>query len=111
MSPPFILRHIHNFSTHSYVNYICLQIVHRYVYDAETKQAVSRDGSAESFPFHGVFLWDNFISEEEEEHLISSIDQNLWNESQSGRRKQVKEEKCSPSIHLCCQEHGDNLVY
>lgn len=71
------------------------------MYDAETKQAVSRDGSAASFPFHGVFLWENFISEEEEEHLISSIDQNLWNESQSGRRKQVKKEKCSPSIHLC----------
>lgn len=80
------------------------------MYDAETKQAVSRDGSAASFPFHGVFLWENFISEEEEEHLISSIDQNLWNESQSGRRKQVKKEKYS-SIHLCCQEHGDNLVY
>lgn len=59
------------------------------MYDAETKQAVSRDGSSSSFPFHGVFLWENFISEEEEEHLISSIDQNLWNESQSGRRKQV----------------------
>lgn len=65
------------------------------MYDAETKQAVSRDGSAASFAFHGVLLWENFISEEEEEQLISSIDQNLWNESQSGRRKQVRQNNAS----------------
>lgn len=65
------------------------------MYDAETKQAVSSDGAAASFPFHGVFLWENFISEEEEEHLISSMDQNPWNESQSGRRKQVTQNNAS----------------
>lgn len=59
------------------------------MYDPETNRAVSRDGSAASFPFPGIFLWENFITEEEEEHLISTIDQNMWNESQSGRRKQV----------------------
>lgn len=80
------------------------------MYDAEAKQAVSRDGSAASFPFHGVFLWENFISEEEEEHLISSIDQNLWNESQSGRRKQVMQKIVShlliPFVSKCFQSIG-----
>lgn len=65
------------------------------MYDAETKQAVSRDGSAASFPFPGVLLWENFISEEEEEHLVRCVDQNSWNESQSGRRKQVMQNNAS----------------
>uniref|UniRef100_A0A8D0D101 AlkB homolog 4, lysine demthylase n=1 Tax=Sander lucioperca TaxID=283035 RepID=A0A8D0D101_SANLU len=38
--------------------------------------------------FPGVFLRENFISEEEEKNLISTMDQDVWNESQSGRRKQ-----------------------
>nr|XP_046266328.1 alpha-ketoglutarate-dependent dioxygenase alkB homolog 4 [Scatophagus argus] len=65
-----------------------LKIVHHFLYDPETKLAVCKDGTAASFPFPGIFLWENFISEEEEKNLISTMDQDVWNESQSGRRKQ-----------------------
>uniref|UniRef100_A0A146QST0 AlkB homolog 4, lysine demthylase n=1 Tax=Fundulus heteroclitus TaxID=8078 RepID=A0A146QST0_FUNHE len=64
------------------------EVVHHFLYDPETKLAVCKDGEAESFPFPGVFLWENFISEEEETELIGSMDQDVWNPSQSGRRKQ-----------------------
>ncbi|XP_053187197.1 alpha-ketoglutarate-dependent dioxygenase alkB homolog 4 [Scomber japonicus] len=67
------------------------KLVRRFLYDPETKLAVSRDTeqpAPSSFPFPGVFLWENFISEEEEEELIRSMDQDVWNHSQSGRRKQ-----------------------
>ncbi|XP_049896161.1 alpha-ketoglutarate-dependent dioxygenase alkB homolog 4 [Epinephelus moara] len=65
-----------------------LKIVHHFLYDPETRLAVPKDAEAASFPFPGVFLWENFISEEEEKNLISVMDQDVWNESQSGRRKQ-----------------------
>ncbi|KAM4546194.1 alpha-ketoglutarate-dependent dioxygenase alkB homolog 4 [Fundulus diaphanus] len=65
-----------------------LEVVHHFLYDPETRLAVCKGGEAESFPFPGVFLWENFISEEEEKELIGSMDQDVWNPSQSGRRKQ-----------------------
>ncbi|KAF0023028.1 alpha-ketoglutarate-dependent dioxygenase alkB homolog 4 [Scophthalmus maximus] len=66
------------------------KVVHHFLYNPETKLAVCKDAAEEaaSFPFPGVFLWEDFISEEEEEALISSMDQDVWNQSQSGRRKQ-----------------------
>ncbi|KAM6983608.1 alpha-ketoglutarate-dependent dioxygenase alkB homolog 4 [Tautogolabrus adspersus] len=62
------------------------KILHHFLYNPETKLAEDAEGT--SFTFPGVFLWDNFISEEEEKQLMSNIDQDVWNESQSGRRKQ-----------------------
>ncbi|KAM6907268.1 alpha-ketoglutarate-dependent dioxygenase alkB homolog 4 [Xenentodon cancila] len=62
--------------------------VHHYVYDPEAGLAVCRNAEAASFPFPGVFLWENFVSEEEEEELIVLMDRDVWNQSQSGRRKQ-----------------------
>lgn len=48
------------------------------------------DGNIQqSFPFPGVFLWENFVSEDEEKKLVAKMDQDIWRESQSGRRKQV----------------------
>lgn len=64
------------------------KVVHHFLFDPETRLAVCKDGAAASFPFPGVFLWENFISEEEEKKLISTMDQDVWNDSQSGRRKQ-----------------------
>ncbi|XP_061596360.1 alpha-ketoglutarate-dependent dioxygenase alkB homolog 4 [Cololabis saira] len=62
--------------------------VHHFVYDPETGLAVGRNAETASFPFPGVFLRESFISEEEEEELIISMDRDAWNQSQSGRRKQ-----------------------
>ncbi|KAF6738211.1 Alpha-ketoglutarate-dependent dioxygenase alkB-like 4 [Oryzias melastigma] len=62
--------------------------VHHFIYNPETKLAVCKDAGTSSFSFPGIFLWDNFISEEEEKQLIKSMDQDAWNPSQSGRRKQ-----------------------
>ncbi|XP_019729058.1 alpha-ketoglutarate-dependent dioxygenase alkB homolog 4 [Hippocampus comes] len=64
------------------------KILHIYSYNPETKLAVRKDGKPASFPFPGVFLWEDFLSEEEEEELISSMDKDTWNLSQSGRKKQ-----------------------
>ncbi|MED6282895.1 hypothetical protein CHARACLAT_003133 [Characodon lateralis] len=64
------------------------EIVLHFLYNPETRLAGCKDGEGASFPFPGVFLWENFISEEEEKELISSMDQDVWNLSQSGRRKQ-----------------------
>ncbi|KAM7373936.1 hypothetical protein PAMP_006620 [Pampus punctatissimus] len=64
------------------------KIVHHFLYDPEMRLAISKDPGSASFPFSGVFLRQNFISEEEEEELIHSMDQEVWNQSQSGRRKQ-----------------------
>uniref|UniRef100_UPI0037E7A40A alpha-ketoglutarate-dependent dioxygenase alkB homolog 4 n=1 Tax=Semicossyphus pulcher TaxID=241346 RepID=UPI0037E7A40A len=64
------------------------KIVHHFLYDPEKRLAIPKDAEAASFPFPGVFLLENFISEEEEKELISMMDQDVWNESQSGRRKQ-----------------------
>uniref|UniRef100_A0A3P8SNB9 AlkB homolog 4, lysine demthylase n=1 Tax=Amphiprion percula TaxID=161767 RepID=A0A3P8SNB9_AMPPE len=64
------------------------KIVHHFVYNPESRLAVSEDGSSDSFSFPGVFLWEDFISEKEEKELINTMDQDQWNQSQSGRRKQ-----------------------
>ncbi|XP_040005579.1 alpha-ketoglutarate-dependent dioxygenase alkB homolog 4 isoform X3 [Xiphias gladius] len=64
------------------------KVVHRFLYNPETRLALCKDAKAAAFPFPGVFLWENFISEEEEKALISTMDQDVWNQSQSGRRKQ-----------------------
>ncbi|KAJ8275739.1 hypothetical protein COCON_G00074910 [Conger conger] len=58
-------------------------------YEPSSGLAVRNEGGVhESFPFPGVLLWENFISEEEERDLINSMDQDAWKESQSGRKKQ-----------------------
>ncbi|KAF3840652.1 hypothetical protein F7725_006514 [Dissostichus mawsoni] len=62
--------------------------VHQFLYDPETRLAVPRDADSSCFSFPGVFLQEDFISEEEEEELIRTIDRDVWNDSQSGRRKQ-----------------------
>ncbi|XP_053473956.1 alpha-ketoglutarate-dependent dioxygenase alkB homolog 4 [Ictalurus furcatus] len=60
-----------------------------FTYDQESKLAVPVGGNIQqAFPFPGVFLWENFVSEEEERELVAQMDQNIWRESQSGRRKQ-----------------------
>ncbi|XP_034033701.1 alpha-ketoglutarate-dependent dioxygenase alkB homolog 4 [Thalassophryne amazonica] len=64
------------------------KVVHHFIYDPVTRTAIREDAEPSSFPFPGVFLWENFISEEEEMELISTMDQDLWIQSQSGRRKQ-----------------------
>lgn len=66
-----------------------VKVVLHFLYEPETKLAICKNATAASFPFPGVFLWENFISEDEEQELIRMMDQDVWNESQSGRRKQV----------------------
>ncbi|NXX48656.1 ALKB4 dioxygenase, partial [Tricholaema leucomelas] len=41
-----------------------------------------------AFPFPGVFLMEEFISEEEESEIVELMDRDDWKPSQSGRRKQ-----------------------
>lgn len=59
-----------------------------------------KDGEGASFPFPGIFLWENFLSEEEEKELVSSMDHDVWNLSQSGRRKQVVLNSSDGNTHL-----------
>ncbi|KAI1903481.1 hypothetical protein AGOR_G00027640 [Albula goreensis] len=61
-----------------------------FTYDPSSGHAVrwTDGGVPQSFPFPGVWLWDDFVSEEEEKDLVNSMDQDPWKESQSGRRKQ-----------------------
>lgn len=66
------------------------QVRYDFTYDQESKLAVPVCGNIQqAFPFPGVFLWENFVSEKEEKELVTQMDQNIWRESQSGRRKQV----------------------
>uniref|UniRef100_A0A3Q0RT23 AlkB homolog 4, lysine demthylase n=1 Tax=Amphilophus citrinellus TaxID=61819 RepID=A0A3Q0RT23_AMPCI len=65
-----------------------MKTLHHFLYDPETRLAAGKDAEAASFPFPGVFLWENFIAEDEEKELISTMDQDVWKQSQSGRRKQ-----------------------
>ncbi|XP_038146303.1 alpha-ketoglutarate-dependent dioxygenase alkB homolog 4 isoform X2 [Cyprinodon tularosa] len=62
--------------------------VHHFIYNLEQRIAECKDGEGASFPFPGVFLWEDFITEEEEKELVGHMDQDVWNPSQSGRRKQ-----------------------
>ncbi|XP_029375565.1 alpha-ketoglutarate-dependent dioxygenase alkB homolog 4 [Echeneis naucrates] len=64
------------------------KVVHHFLYNPEQRLAICKDVEATSLPFPGIFLWENFVSEEEERVLINSMDQDIWNQSQSGRRKQ-----------------------
>uniref|UniRef100_A0A8C4JKP9 AlkB homolog 4, lysine demethylase n=1 Tax=Dromaius novaehollandiae TaxID=8790 RepID=A0A8C4JKP9_DRONO len=41
-----------------------------------------------AFPFPGVFLTEEFISEDEESEIVELMDQDDWKPSQSGRKKQ-----------------------
>ncbi|NXP50415.1 ALKB4 dioxygenase, partial [Heliornis fulica] len=41
-----------------------------------------------TFPFPGVFLTEEFISEDEESEIVKLMDQDDWKPSQSGRKKQ-----------------------
>ncbi|NXR14083.1 ALKB4 dioxygenase, partial [Semnornis frantzii] len=41
-----------------------------------------------AFPFPGVFVMEEFISEDEESELVELMDRDDWKPSQSGRRKQ-----------------------
>uniref|UniRef100_A0A8C1ZEQ9 AlkB homolog 4, lysine demthylase n=1 Tax=Cyprinus carpio TaxID=7962 RepID=A0A8C1ZEQ9_CYPCA len=61
-----------------------------FTYDPVSKSAVREEesGTQQSFAFPGIFLWENFVSEYEENELIARMDQDVWRESQSGRRKQ-----------------------
>ncbi|XP_039518457.1 alpha-ketoglutarate-dependent dioxygenase alkB homolog 4 [Pimephales promelas] len=65
-------------------------IQHDFTYDPVSKTAVREEGSGsrQSYAFPGIFLWENFVSEDEERELIARMDQDVWRESQSGRRKQ-----------------------
>uniref|UniRef100_A0A672K1D0 DNA-directed RNA polymerase II subunit RPB11-a-like n=1 Tax=Sinocyclocheilus grahami TaxID=75366 RepID=A0A672K1D0_SINGR len=67
------------------------RILYDFTYDPVSKSAVREEesGSQQSFAFPGIFLWENFVSEYEENELIARMDQDVWRESQSGRRKQV----------------------
>ena len=66
------------------------QVKLHFCYEPVLKLAVHEDGKPPtSFPFPGVFLWDGFLSEEEEEVLVREMDKNVWSPSQSGRKKQV----------------------
>lgn len=66
------------------------QIHYEFVYDPVTQSAVREEnGAQQSFQFPGVFLWENFVSEDEERELVAAMDENVWRQSQSGRRKQV----------------------
>ncbi|XP_037596202.1 alpha-ketoglutarate-dependent dioxygenase alkB homolog 4 isoform X2 [Cebus imitator] len=68
-----------------------LQKTHRFVYCSDTGWAV---GSEESdfegwaFPFPGVMLIEDFMTQEEEAELVRLMDCDPWKLSQSGRRKQ-----------------------
>lgn len=42
-----------------------------------------------AFPFPGVFLVEEFISEDEECEIVELMDRDDWKPSQSGRKKQV----------------------
>ncbi|CAL8365279.1 unnamed protein product [Lota lota] len=59
-----------------------------FCYDPVLKLAVREDGKPTSFPFPGVFLWEDFLSKQEEEVLVHEMDKNVWIQSQSGRKKQ-----------------------
>ncbi|XP_068512263.1 alpha-ketoglutarate-dependent dioxygenase alkB homolog 4 [Anas acuta] len=41
-----------------------------------------------AFPFPGVFLTEEFVSEEEEAEMVALMDRDEWKPSQSGRKKQ-----------------------
>ncbi|XP_053703646.1 alpha-ketoglutarate-dependent dioxygenase alkB homolog 4 [Synchiropus splendidus] len=62
--------------------------VHLFIYDPKSGLATRSSAEPSSFPFPGVVLRENFISEEEEEKLVHAMDHDTWIPSQSGRWKQ-----------------------
>lgn len=51
-------------------------------------------------PFDGLIVVKEFISVDEEADILSNVDSHTWVESQSGRRKQVKNTSSLLSNHL-----------
>ncbi|XP_055056476.2 alpha-ketoglutarate-dependent dioxygenase alkB homolog 4 isoform X1 [Misgurnus anguillicaudatus] len=80
----------HNLENNDLVSLYYIGSVHYdFTYDPVTKSAVREvNGDRQSFAFPGIFLLENFVSEDEEGELVAAMDQNPWRESQSGRRKQ-----------------------
>lgn len=51
--------------------------------------------SGKSFPLDGVYIQEDFISEEEAKNVMKELDDLPWDKSQSGRRKQNFGPKCN----------------
>ncbi|VDN96032.1 unnamed protein product [Rodentolepis nana] len=71
-------------------NYLCLTFCNKcsrsYVLDGPDKEQC--ENHSNGFILDGVIVLDNFISEREENDLLNKIEESIWVESQSGRRKQ-----------------------
>ncbi|XP_075052841.1 alpha-ketoglutarate-dependent dioxygenase alkB homolog 4 [Mixophyes fleayi] len=60
-----------------------------YIPEEGTAQGIKNTDSAGWwFPFPGVSLIENFVTEDEEREMVHAMDQDEWKISQSGRRKQ-----------------------
>jgi alkylated DNA repair protein alkB family protein 4 len=76
---------------------VSFQGMETYIYCQDCRKAWSDPNTLSSHPEHygqsidfpGIFLLNNFITEDEEEKLVKEIDNIPWVDSQSGRRKQV----------------------
>ncbi|EPY83932.1 alpha-ketoglutarate-dependent dioxygenase ABH4-like protein [Camelus ferus] len=67
------------------------QKTHRFIYYADTGWAVGAEESdfeGWAFPFPGVTLIEDFVTQEEEAEMVQLMDCEPWKLSQSGRRKQ-----------------------
>ncbi|XP_044754076.1 alpha-ketoglutarate-dependent dioxygenase alkB homolog 4 [Coccinella septempunctata] len=53
------------------------------------------DHGNDGINYPGVFILENFLSEKEEDYLLTNIDMVAWDPSQSGRRKQNYGPKCN----------------
>lgn len=83
------------------------QVQYDFIYDQKSELAVPVSGNTyKAFSFPGLFLWEDFVPEDEEKELVAKMDQDVWRESQSGRRKQV----LLPKGRLCtpCTLPGQN---
>ncbi|CAF3989326.1 unnamed protein product, partial [Adineta steineri] len=78
----------------SYTTYIycdsCRQAIRMNIYESNAQCPHHNDiGNDEiGFPLDGIYLVSDFITEDEENNLINSIDNDIWLSSQSGRLKQ-----------------------
>ncbi|KAM5229032.1 alpha-ketoglutarate-dependent dioxygenase alkB homolog 4 [Ctenodactylus gundi] len=64
---------------------------HRFLYCADTGWAMGAEDSdleGWAFPFPGVMLIEDFVTEDEEAEMVRLMDCDPWKLSQSGRRKQ-----------------------
>uniref|UniRef100_A0A8C0MPL5 AlkB homolog 4, lysine demethylase n=1 Tax=Canis lupus familiaris TaxID=9615 RepID=A0A8C0MPL5_CANLF len=67
------------------------QKTHRFIYYSDTGWAVGAEESdfeGWAFPFPGVTLIEDFVTQEEEAEMVQLMDREPWKLSQSGRRKQ-----------------------